>query len=54
MTIRSETFLLAALIEDDGTHSLSGPLASGKAKSFSFLLMGLIINKCIEFNDEWH
>ena len=37
----SETFLLVASIDVDGTRSLSGPLGSGKAKSFSFLLTGL-------------
>ena len=41
LAISSETLLLAASIDDDGTHLLSGPLGSGKANSFSFLQMGL-------------
>ena len=41
LAISFETFLLAALIDNDGTHSLSGPLVSGKTKSFSFLPTGL-------------
>ena len=41
LAISFETFLLAASIDNDGTHSLSGPLRSGKTKSFSFLPTGL-------------
>jgi len=33
--ISSETLLLAVSIDDDGTHSLSGPFRSGKTDYFS-------------------
>ena len=36
LAISSETLLLAASIDDDGTRSLSGPLGSGKANPLSF------------------
>ena len=42
LVISTDTFLLAASIDDDTTHSLSGPLGYDKAKSF-FLTNGLKI-----------
>ena len=41
LTISSETLLLVASIDNDNTRLLSRPLGSNKAKSFSFLPMGL-------------